>query len=96
MEWAIHSSHCPMHVDLIHSSHSPMHVDLIHSSHCPMHVDLIHSSHWPMHVDLMVLSKFQKVVTFNLCSIKHNFLAFFLKYFFASIYNLNEKIDQNA
>ena len=47
--------------------------------------------------DLTVLSIFWKTVTFdhNLSYIKHNFLAFFLKYVFAGLYTLNEKYSTN-
>ena len=48
------------------------------------------------HVDLTVLSIFQKAVTFDHnFAIKHNFLAFFIKYFFADKYILNEKSKTN-
>ena len=44
----------------------------------------------------MVLSIFQKAVTFDHnFSYKHNFAAFFLKYFFAGIYVLNKKYFTN-
>ena len=40
--------------------------------------------------NLMVLSIFQKAMTFD-----HNFSAFFLKYFFAGIYVMNKKYLTN-
>ena len=47
-------------------------------------------------MDLTVLSIFQKAVTFDHnFAIKHNFLAFFIKYFFADKYILNEKSKTN-
>ena len=54
------------------------------------HIYISFSSFMP-HVDLTVLSIFQKAVTFDHnFAIKHNFLAFFIKYFFADKYILNE------
>ena len=48
------------------------------------------------HVGLTVLSIFQKAVTFDHnFACKHTCLAFFIKYFFAGKYNLNEKSKTN-